>query len=277
MTLIAATSLFLLTGCETLNVQSMIGHTSDLARSFTQTITPEQERAMGDESAALLLGSAPLVKNAPMQRYVNQVGQWIALQAGAPDIAWRFGVLDTESINAFAAPAGYVFITKGLMRRLDNEAELAGVLAHEIGHVTQRHHANNMIKRDRAAVLSAVAGSALQTAGKGDMSSVLNVSRGLYGSGLDKADEYQADRIAVTLATRAGYEPFGLARVLQMYAANAGQSGFELLFSTHPSPGDRLQRLASAMGDRYDAFEADGIKNTRAFPQHVKALGRVRG
>ncbi|OYX24853.1 MAG: peptidase, partial [Hydrogenophilales bacterium 32-62-9] len=102
--------------------------------------SPEEETRIGKQIAGNLLGAVPLVRDDKLQRYVNLVGNWVALQSGRKDISWHFGVLDTEDINAFAAPGGYIFVTRGLYQRLNNEAELAGVLAHEIAHVTLKHH-----------------------------------------------------------------------------------------------------------------------------------------
>ena len=269
LALAAATGL---SGCKTMDLNAALEHGGNLARTFNQTVTPQEEARMGEESAALLLGAAPLVQNPGLQRYVNQVGQWVALQTGRNDVQWRFGVMDTENINAFAAPAGYVFVTKGLLQRLQNESELAGVLAHEISHVVMGHYVQTMIKKDRAAALGGLANTVAQSQGKGELAALVNLTRGVYSSGLDKDDEYQADRMGVVLATRAGYDPFGLPRVLQMYAANAGQAGFDLLFSTHPGADERLARLATTMGDRFDALEARSIKNTTAFSRQIASL-----
>ena len=100
----------------------------------------EEENRIGSQISGNLLGAVQLVRDDKLQNYVNLVGHWVALQSGRQDVTWRFGVLDTEDINAFAAPGGYIFVTKGLYRLLDNEADLAGVLGHEIAHVTQKHH-----------------------------------------------------------------------------------------------------------------------------------------
>lgn len=269
---LALLAAFGLGGCKNLDINSALQHGGNLARSFNQTVTPQEEQQMGEESAALLLGAAPLVKNPGLQRYVNQVGQWVALQTGRSDIQWRFGVLDTPNVNAFAAPAGYVFITKGLLQRLQNEAELAGILAHEISHVTMGHYVQTMVKKDRAAALGGLANAAAQSQGKGELGALVNLTRGVYSSGLDKEDEYQADRMGVVLASRAGYDPFGLPRVLQMYATSAGEAGFDLLFSTHPGADERLEKLASSMGDKFDALESRSIKNTAAFSRQIAAL-----
>lgn len=237
-------------------------------------MTPEEERYMGRESAAMLLGAAPLLRDEALQNYVNRVGQRVAAQTGRSDIEWRFGILDTPNVNAFAAPAGYVLITRGLLSRLRNEAELGGVLGHEIAHVVERHHAEAMHKKERSGALANMVADA--TDGKDSKlvaGALSNLAKGLYASGLDKGDEYDADRLGIVFATRAGYHPYGLPRVIHMYASAAGEGGFELLFSTHPSPADRLAALDKAMGDRLDRFEATGLNDTPVFRKLV-AKGR---
>src|SRR5512135_2650810 len=99
-----------------------------------------EEIAIGRQIAGDLLGAAPLVKDARLQKYVNQVGEWVASQSERPDLPWHFGVIQSEDLNAFAAPGGYIFVTLGLYRLMQNEADLAGVLGHEIGHVIRKHH-----------------------------------------------------------------------------------------------------------------------------------------
>lgn len=265
-----------LSGCKTMDIGAVIEHGGNILRAHSKTVSPQEEQQMGDESAALLLGAAPLVKNPGLQRHVNQVGQWLAQQTGRSDIKWRFGVIDTDNVNAFAAPAGYVFVTRGLLERLDNEAELAGVMAHEISHVIMGHYVETMLKQDQGRAWSEAANAAAANRGADAAKYIINTARGVYSAGLDKSDEYQADRMGVVIAARAGYDPFGLPRVLQMYAASSGQSGFDLLFSTHPAADDRLDKLASAMGDKFDALEAKGIKNTAAFSRLTANLSPKR-
>lgn len=235
-----------------------------------KTTTIDEEKALGRYSAALLLGAAPLVRNDGLQRHVNRVGRWVALQTGRTDIDWRFGVLDTDNVNAFAAPSGYVLVTRGLLARMETEAELAGVLGHEIAHVLERHYVKAMQKKQQAGAFAEIAAdlSGSNTA----VTAALNVTRGMYSSGLDKGDEFDADRIGITLATRAGYHPYGLPRVLQMYAASSHEAGFELFFSTHPSPAERLGKLDSILDERFAAAESTGLKQTTAFRQLVAPL-----
>jgi predicted Zn-dependent protease len=120
-----------------------IGKVFDVIKHGKQAfsdIDEEEELEIGKQAAAVLTGSAPLLENKSLQQYINKVGYWLTLHTERPALSWRFGILNTESINAFATPGGYVFITLGLLNELQDEAELAGVLAHEIAHVLRRHH-----------------------------------------------------------------------------------------------------------------------------------------
>jgi predicted Zn-dependent protease len=261
-----------LAGCKAANMDlaKVMTVTENLTKVVAPTkLTPEHEEIMGRDVAATLLGAAPLVRDDALQSYVNRVGGWIALQTGRDDIQWRFGVIDTPNINAFAAPAGYVLITRGLLARLEDESALAGVLAHEIAHVVRRHHAEAMAKKDRAGALAGLATDLNKSRHRESIGALANLAKGVYTAGLDKGDEYEADRLGIVYAARAGYEPYGLPQVLQMYAAAAGESGFELLFSTHPSPQERLDALDLAIGDRLARYEAASISDTASFRRFV--------
>jgi predicted Zn-dependent protease len=226
------------------------------ARQLGMTLltgTPEEETRIGRQIAGDLLGAVPLVRNDKLQNYVNLVGNWVALQSGRKDITWHFGVLDTEDINAFAAPGGYVFLTKGLYRRLNNEAELAGVLAHEIAHITKKHH----LKVLRESSLIGALGQAASKKAKDSDPVVQNlIGNGaeIMARGLDKNAEYEADRIGIVFAARSGYEPWGLPEVLQDLAGLPDKdSRTSLLYKTHPHPADRLAALGEAVDGRLDA------------------------
>ena len=216
-----------------------------------------QEIEIGRQLAAVLLGSKPLLADAPLQRYVNRLGRWIALQSPRPQLPWTFAVLDDPGFNAFAAPGGFIFITKGLVDRVD-EAELAGILAHEVTHVTERHHLNALRTKARAGIAVQLLGSQIRTnnAVTGMISQqLLALARRLYSSGLDQADEFEADRQGVTLSARAGFDPFGLPAVLEDLRTQAPDNPlFALTLSTHPPAQQRLELLEQAMGHRMDAL-----------------------
>ncbi|MGZ5180183.1 MAG: M48 family metalloprotease [Ramlibacter sp.] len=227
-----------------------------LAQSQGEIDEP-REIEIGRQLAAVLLGSKPLLADAPLQRYVNQLGRWIGLQSGRPQLPWTFAVLDDPGFNAFAAPGGYVFVTKGLVDRVD-EAELAGILAHEATHVTERHHLNALRAKARAGLATQLLGSQIRTSNAvGSLVSqqVLALGRSLYASGLDQGDEFEADRLGVTLAAHAGFDPFGLPGVLQQLRAQSPDDPlFALSLSTHPPAQQRLDQLEQAMGHRLDAL-----------------------
>lgn len=237
--------------------------------------SPEEEAQIGRAGASMLLGARPLVQNAEMMQYINAMGSWIAKQTGRNDITWRFGVIDSPNVNAFAAPDGYIFVTNGLLAQINNESELAGVVAHEIAHVVKRHYVVALKEKNTTGAAIGIGAAIGKSQGVNSklVDSLHNGLQNLYSSGLDKKDEFEADRLGVTYATRAGYDPYGLPRVLNMYAANAGSEGLDLLISTHPSPQERLSKLGEAMGEKFAAYEANGVTDSKAF-KRISALAR---
>ncbi len=226
-------------------------------------LSEEEEIAVGREVAGRTLGAAPLVADPGLQAYVNQVGRWVAAQTERPDLPWHFGVIDSPAINAFAAPGGYVLLTRGLYEILDDEAQLAGVLGHEIGHIVRRHHITVMQQSAAVSVGAKIAQS-------GDQSYLVN---NLIGSGaevfarsLDKDAEFEADRVGLVLAARAGYNPYALIEVLHKLAARGAEDqALALLFETHPALGDRLTRLGHALSPRVARLPAGVAPAIRGF------------
>lgn len=213
----------------------------------------EEESAIGRQIAGNLLGAAPLVKDKRLQKYVNDVGRWVASQSERPDLTWHFGVIDTEDINAFAAPGGYIFVTRGLYRMLHDESELGGVLAHEVGHVIRKHHLKILQKSQ-----AVDQGSKLlekQAGGSETIRNLIGNGAEIVARALDKNAEFEADRIAVVLAARAGYEAYGLPQVLQEIGHVGNDDSVALLFKTHPHPDERFSRLGDAMDDRFDKLK----------------------
>jgi predicted Zn-dependent protease len=210
-----------------------------------------EEIAIGRQIAGNLLGAAPLVKDDKLQKYVNRVGRWVATQSERPDLPWHFGVIQSEDVNAFAAPGGYIFITLGLYRTFQSEADLAGVLGHEVGHVIRQHHLKIL---QQSKLVDAGSKALSKSVGGNDkVQQLIGSGAEIIARGLDKDAEFEADRIGVVLATRAGYDAYGLPSVLQQIGhAAKDDDRVALLFKTHPLPEDRLNRLDSAMGDRFD-------------------------
>lgn len=251
------------TGKSTGSNESSAAEKAESKKSFNlKSPSQEEEIQLGREITGNLLGASPLVKDAALQKYVNQVGRWVANQSERTNLPWHFGVIESEDINAFAAPGGYVIITKGLYRKLDNEAQLAGVLAHEIAHVVRSHHLKILQKSQLldlgAGLISKQIGTDNQIIQK-----IIGNGAEICARSLDKSAEFEADRMGVVLTARAGYEPYGLPEVLQVIGeTNKNDNSVALLFKTHPHPDDRLLALDEAIGDRLDKIK-DGktLKN----------------
>jgi predicted Zn-dependent protease len=279
---VAAGALFaaVLQGCSGPQGQaflSNVGGVDGLMKNLQQAtgaISEPQEIEMGHGMVETLLGARPMVDDPGLQRYVNAVGAWVASQSERPLLPWRFAVNDSEHVNAFAAPGGYVIVTRGMMNVVQNEAELAGVLAHEIGHVIRKHHLNAIRKGAFVNLLGA--GAAAGTSGTRSaelVNALVGPTKELYSRGLDKDDEFEADRVGIVLATRAGYDPWGLPSALQTLAKiKADDPYMALLFKTHPNPSARLEKLGTAMGKQFDRYDNAALNADR----FQRAVARLR-
>lgn len=232
-----------------------LGNLFGNASKMVKGIDEPEEIKIGQDFAATLLGAKPMMANDHLQRYVNALGHYLALQTERPDLPWTFAVLDDPGFNAFATPGGYIFVTRGLVLRMRNESELAGVLAHEIGHVLRKHYLKAVQKNAGVALLGDLASS---RGGNSEIkASVVNFAKNLYSKGLDKEDEFEADRIGVVVAARAGYDAYGLPAVIQILQEQSAQdNNFSLLLKTHPPPAERLDRLDKLMKNQFDALPA---------------------
>jgi predicted Zn-dependent protease len=253
---------------QNVDIASVVKNVSDL-----RPVKEPEEIEIGRGVAETLLGARPLIDDPELQHYVNSVGLWVARRSERPELPWHFAVNDSDHINAFAVPGGYVIVTKGMMRQLRNEAELAGVLGHEIAHVVQKHHLNALRKNAAINLLSTGVQAATAESRHSELVQQLaGPAKELYARGLDKSDEYEADRMGVVLATRAGYDPFGLPGVLQTLSAADQKDAFlALLFKTHPPPEARIERLGAGMGNRFDALSPAAL-NAARFEQATRRL-----
>jgi beta-barrel assembly-enhancing protease len=207
-------------------------------------IGPDKEREIGFGIAATVAGRYSVVEDPELTRYINTVGQAVALQSVRRDeVAFRFGVLDADEVNAFAAPGGFIFVTRGALGFMESESDLAGVLAHEIAHVDQKHVLDE-IRRS----------SLIQTAtDEADLRGPLLDRISEFGSsllfmGLSREDEMESDSLAVLYTTATGYQAAGLVRFLERLAAAELEAGdadpaLREWLATHPSMADRIEAL----------------------------------
>lgn len=214
---------------------------------------------------------------AEVSRYLNQVGKNLGAQSGRPGLDWTFGVLETADVNAYSSPGGYVLVTRGLLRRLENEAQLAGVLAHEIAHITERHalgtYASVKANQCQTALGTRVAASAAEQASQDafrkatgadgaflDLDKSVDLLRSLSDKvvedlttrGFGKDDEDEADRVGLALAMNAGYSPTAYLDFLAKLPAGGGKAA-----GLHAPGPDRQQALRKWLDQKPRAGEFD--------------------
>lgn len=273
--LAAAACGLLLAGCAGIKVggielDSVATAAGAVARSRRE-FTPEEERAIGRIVAARVLGTYPLLDDERRTRYLELVGRTVARQVGRPGVVWHFALLDTDTVNAFSCPGGYVLVTRGLLDACASEAELAAVLAHECGHVAGEHVLREI---RRAELIGAGLRIAADAAGGDGLTA--EVMRGigekgfevLLSRGMDRKDEFDADARGCRIAAAAGYAtaPYGefLARLEARMASDAG-GPMASLARTHPSPADRRSRLEKA-----GLLSAEGQILAGRFREHAR-------
>lgn len=229
-------------------------------------ITPEQEVALGLQAAPEMAQQfGGLDPDPAMQELVDRVGERLASQSGAKNTPYRFefhALDDPETINAFALPGGQIFITEGLLRRLDTEGQLAGVLGHEVGHVVARHGAEHIAKQQLTQGLTGAAvlatydpnnPSAQQSAAMAAMIGQLVTMR--FG----RQDELESDALGVRFTAEAGYDPNSLIRLMEILDESAKGQRQPEFFSTHPNPENRITRIREAISARFPNGVPDGL------------------
>ncbi len=202
------------------------------------------EIIFGEELSARILGTYPLLKDSSLTEYVNLVGKALSHYAGRPEIEFHFGILDTDHINALSAPGGYVFITRGALQAMEDESELAGVLAHEIAHVTERHIVKeiNLKAPDESPVTGLASLISGATGGVEIVFSAFidKAYEILFERGYKREDEFSSDIIATTILHNAGYDPEALLRFLKRLQE---KGHLKDLKGTHPGASERIDKL----------------------------------
>jgi predicted Zn-dependent protease len=230
-------------------------------------ISEEDEVKLGRQSDAGVIKEYGLYDDQKMTAYVNEMGQRLGKLSHRPDLDWHFKVLDASVVNAFAAPGGYVYFTRGILAQLNSEAELAGVMGHEIGHVTARHSAQQISKAQMAQYGLTGLSIGLQILGIPDLSSIAQLGVGVLFLKFSRDNEREADSLSVEYATKAGYDASQMAgffETLQRMDPKSDKSGLPSWFSTHPSPEDRevairtqSKQMQQTMGLKYPKVDRE--------------------
>jgi predicted Zn-dependent protease len=229
-------------------------------------LSDRDEVALGLEMVPALLGQQKLVDDPALQQYVNRVGLWIALQSERPSLPWQFAVIDSDAVNAFAIPGGYVFVTRGMLVLLESEAELAGVLGHEISHVVRKHHLRWVYQnkdmqaalrssREQTRKLNPSMGKYLESVERLMQQQQAMMQSGPLRAGIGQAEETEADSDGATLAWRAGYDSYGMVSALQRFEAwqRPRYAALKGELRDHPEPVRRLKLLDVSLRARAES------------------------
>ena len=232
------------------------GDTATKGLSLLKTVVSsqgdEEEIAAGEAVTALYLGAAPLVQNEAVSSYVQSLGMHIAGQTKRSELPWAFGVIDSPTVNAFAAPGGKVLLTSGLFNMLNSEDELATVLGHEIAHIVLQHHWKIIKKQKLTSGIADLAMSEVDS-GSGVSEAAFNALEGIIRksilSGIDRGGEYEADMHGIRYAAIAGYNCASAFGVLQTLAERAAGSAADVsfLYKTHPTAEKRTNKLSDIL------------------------------
>jgi predicted Zn-dependent protease len=244
--------------------------------TFTGLMSESEEIRIGRENHAKVMAEfGGPYEDAELQRYIDSLGQLLARASDRPDLNYTFTVLDSPVVNAFATPGGYIYVTRGLLALANTEAEVAGVLAHEIGHVAARHAAERQGQAVLASIPAIFAGI---LTGSDAVAGMVGAGGNAYLQSYSRDQEYQADLLGVRYLSRTNYDPYGMAGFLSQLQSNdrldailAGKPDLAdqySMTSTHPRTADRIQRAIQ---------EAGGAQVSDPMTEHDLYLSKVDG
>jgi predicted Zn-dependent protease len=233
-------------------VQSVVKVAKQVRSTFAD-ITEEEEYYIGRAVAATILSYYNVYNNEGLNRYVNAVGTAVAAYSDRPETyaGYHFLVLDSDEVNALAAPSGFIFLTRGLLKRCKDEDTLADILAHEIGHVCAKHGLQSIKKSRLIDAFRLLGEQAAQKYGPQELSQLTGIFEDVLGDiaeklierGYDRKYEYEADDLAAEFAARMRYDGKGLVDFLETMVQSAAGGADKGWFKTHPSPQDRIDRV----------------------------------
>lgn len=243
---------------------SVVAH----ARAQISLVSVEQEIEIGQQANAQIRKEVPEVRDGEVGAYVRRIGERLARQATGPKYPYSVSIADYREINAFALPGGPVWIHRGVLHAATNESQVAGVLAHEVAHIAQRHAADQLSKGMMANLGLGLLGAVL---GNGGGANAAQMAAAFLTNGVflkfSRDDEREADLVGLQLMRRAGWDGRGMVELFEILQREARRnpSSVELFFSSHPSPQDRIARLQTEVARR-----SGGTRDTPQF-QSIKA------
>ena len=241
------------------------------------TISTQQEVQMGQQYAAQINQQLPIIQDPEINRYINVLGDSLAELSDERNLDWHFFVVDSKEVNAFAVPGGFIYVNRGLIERADKLDQLAGVLGHEIGHVTHRHTVK-LMEKEQAANIGVTIGCILTRVCESQATGALiNVAGTAVFAKFSREAETEADEAGVRYVTRAGIDPRGIPEMFAklIEERSTRPSGVEAWFSTHPLEEDRVADTR-AMIQKIDPLILESLtddsQNFHACKQRVQSL-----
>jgi predicted Zn-dependent protease len=237
-------------------------------------VSQQQEVDLGASTAAQVSAELPLIRDATVVRYITELGTQLAQVTDTRDLAWHFTVVDSREVNAFALPGGWIYVNRGLIERANNMSELAGVMAHEIGHVTLRHSVDQM-QQAQGADVGVVLLCTLTKVCEGEAG---QAAIGIGGSALfakfSRSDEAEADVEAVATTVKAGISPYGMPSMFRVLLAErkTNPGALDAFFASHPLEEDRIAHTEAQIAT-YSASQLQKLsKDTPAFQTFRRRL-----
>lgn len=236
----------------------------------------QEEVQMGRQYAAEINQQLPIVQDAAIHRYINDVGGQIARAADPRGVQYTFHVVNSDVVNAFAVPGGYIYVNRGLIQRAENLSELAGVLGHEVAHVVARHGVDQMVRMQRAE-LGVALGSILLGQPGAAAATGIQLAGGLYFARHSREAEREADDLAVQYLPAAGIDPTGIVTFFEklMQQQQRQPSSVEQWFATHPLTQERVESTRAAV-QAIPASQRQGLTtNTTQFQQFQARVAQL--
>jgi predicted Zn-dependent protease len=240
-------------------------------------VSTQQEVQMGQQYSQQINAQLPIIGDPEVNRYINLIGDSVAKLADDRNLQWHFFVVDSKEVNAFAVPGGYVYVNRGLIERATKMDQLAGVLGHEIGHVTRRHSIQQMQKAQNANIGVTLACVLTRVCESQAAGAAINIAGGALFASFSRDDERQADEEGVKNTIRAGISPQGIPEMFEILLQERKDrpAGVEAWFTTHPLEEERIQN-ARKMITGYDPLILKGLTEDsprfQAFKQRIASL-----
>ena len=241
-------------------------------------VSTQQEVEMGASYAQQINSQLPIVADPEINRYINVLGDSIAKLADDRNLEWHFYVVNANEVNAFAVPGGFIYVNRGLIERADKLDQLAGVLGHEIGHVTQRHSIQQMQQMQKANIGVTLACILTSICNSQAGQAAINVAGGAVFASFSRKDESEADAEGIKNVVRAGIDPRGIPEMFEKLLEERSRrpEGVDAWFSTHPLEEDRIAatqaQIAQQVPDAILQTLIQDSQNFHVFKQRVSAL-----